>query len=127
LPVPTPEPVHKKVAPKPVKVAPEKPKEPASAKPAAMDPVDWAELNRSWAFYRKAVEEGITDREKIQTLESMLNRFGADGGYHSVIFQSVLYQHRRGDWTFARNWGNLALRELRRFFADYQFIFDRDC
>ena len=50
-----------------------KPKK-ASAQPAGKGN---AEFERSWSYFEKAVEEGISDREKIQLLESIVNQFGS--------------------------------------------------
>ena len=47
---------------------------PAPQKPTV--PVTNAELERAWDYYRRAVERGITDSERIELLESMLLRWG---------------------------------------------------
>lgn len=43
-----------------------------STKPAARP----AEVERAWTFYREAVSREVSDAEKIEILEGMLNRFG---------------------------------------------------
>jgi len=67
------------IAPK-VKPAPAKHKgtKPALKKPAAAKEIS-PELERQWNYYQEALRRGITDRERIEILESIILKFGEAG------------------------------------------------
>ena len=37
------------------------------------------EFAESWRYYRRAIDRGITDTERIEILDSILTRFGESG------------------------------------------------
>lgn len=76
-------------AAKPVKAARRRPAaHPAAAKaaPKTAPAVGSAEADQAWEFYQDAVARDISDQEKIELLESMIERFG-EGQAHRVQWE----------------------------------------
>lgn len=76
---PTAKPVHPKPVAKPLKTARPHPAASPTAVKAAPKPTAAAEsreAEEAWQFYQEAVSRDISDQEKIELLESMVERFG---------------------------------------------------